>query len=303
MTARRRTPATRVILGVAGALAVGACGGDSGPSRADAVSAMTVEAVPARYETFAVEAESLTAAADTWCADGDADALRSEVESTRLSWVSVAPFWFGPVMERRSRFVVDPTVTAEQITAILDGTDALDAASLRDLYGADQRGLEAIDQLTELVGDAVPTQRECEYAMASAGLVAEEAAALATAWADQGADFGADDDAANDAIESMVNEVLFGIVTLENDPNVEAATAELAAMRWALLGDATASTTDIDGIAPLLDDEVVTQLTTEFAAAADLDGDALRALETTISTNVVSALGLSVQFSDADGDG
>ncbi len=299
MNISRRT----VAIGLICVLALAACGGDSGPSRAEAIAAITSSVVPARYDAFATRAEQLTAATDAWCTDADGGALAAEVEATRLEWVSVSPFWFGPVMERRSRFIVDPTVTADQVSEIIEGSDPLDAATLRNLYGADQRGLGAIDQLVDIVGDGDPAERECEYAKASAGLVAEEAAALAAAWSDQGADFAADDEAANDAIESMVNEVLFGLVTLENDPDVAAATAKLAAMRWAILGESNASTGDVDGLAPLLDDEIVEQLATEFDAAADLDGDALMVLETTITTNVVSALGLSIQFSDADGDG
>jgi hypothetical protein len=54
----------------------------------------------------------------------------------------------------------------------------------------------------------------------------------------------------------------------------------------------------------LLDDAVVQQLRVDFdAAIANPDTDTLDAVERTVLTNVVSALGLSVQFSDADGDG
>lgn len=299
MTRFRRPLTTGLVV----VLGLAACGGDAGPSRAETVAAITTEAVPLRYDAFATRSETLTDATDAWCVDADGAALHTQVEATRLGWVSVSPFWFGPVMVRRSRFLVDPTVTSDQVREIVDGVEPLDPNALRNLYGADQRGLEAIDQLIHLVGDSGPTDRECDYARASAGLVAEEADALASEWSETGVAFGADDEAANEAIESMVNEVLFGLVTLENDPDADVATAKLAAMRWAFLGDPAGSTGNVEGIAPLLDDEVVEQLSAEFDAAAGLDGDALTELERTITTNVVSSLGLSIQFSDADGDG
>lgn len=295
-------PLRLVSLVLAAALGGFACGGDAGPSRADTVAAMTTAAVPDRYLALASQASALTEVAADWCS-GDGAELADQVAATRVAWASVSPFWFGPVAEQRSRFIIDPTASTDDILEILNATDPLDASALRSLYGADQRGLEAIEEVVELIGDDDRSGRPCEYVTASAELVAEETGSLASAWEASGVDFGADDGIANEAIELMVNEVLFGLVTLENDPDVAVAKARLGAMRWAILGDSAASGGAGEGIAPLLDSEVVEQLTQEFDAAAELDGDALAALEMTITTNVVSALGLSVQFSDADGDG
>jgi predicted lipoprotein len=297
-----KRPGLLLALGVGSALILAACG-DSGGSRSDAVAAITTTAVPDRFASFADAASSLTGSVEGWCADADGGGLAEQVNVTRIAWVSVLPFWFGPVMERRSRFIIDPTVTTSDVLDILDAGDPVDAAALRELYGADQRGLAVIEELIGLAGGAVPERQLCEYATASAGLVAEEAAALAATWRDVGPDLAVDDEAANATIEGAVNEVLFGLVGLANDPAVHVAEAKLAGMRWTILGDPTASTGNTVGMSGLLDDEVVEQLTAELDAAAGLDAEAIMDLERTITTNVVSSLGLSVQFSDADGDG
>ena len=65
-------------------------------------------------------------------------------------------------------------------------------------------------------------------------------------------------------------------------------------MRWALLGDGGA----VEGIAPLLDR--FDHRTTRPPSSTPRDA---MALERTIMTEVVSELGISVNFSDADGDG
>jgi hypothetical protein len=179
--------------------------------------------------------------------------------------------------------------------------------SLRNQYGTDQRGLGAIDVLL----GAAPTVTVCNDVRANAALVAGEAAALATEWQSTAAERSADDSAANDTLGSIVNEVLFAIMAAEQRP-VNAAQAQLVGIRNVFLpapiDDSTAddSTTESASLrlGSLLDDAVVQQLRVDFdAAIANPDTDTLDAVERTVLTNVVSALGLSVQFSDADGDG
>lgn len=283
-------------------LLLSACSDDD-QSRADVVAAITTEAVPSRFGQFAEAAVVLDEKATQWCGSGRSEPLLASVESVRAEWVSLLPFWFGPVMERRSRFIIDPAVTERDVVQLLDATEPIEASSLRDLYGADQRGLAAIEQLVDLVDGSQPTDRECDYATASAGLVAEEAAALSVEWAVVGPQLGGDETAANESIESMINEILFGIVGLANDPDIASASSKLEGMRWAILGDATPAGDRTGGLSSLLDAAVVEQLVADFDAADELDVDAVNAVEVTITTNVVSALGLSVQFSDADGDG
>ncbi|MEM1333014.1 MAG: hypothetical protein AAGG08_06095, partial [Actinomycetota bacterium] len=171
------------------------------------------------------------------------------------------------------------------------------------------RGLGAIDHVLTDV-DAIDG-RPCEFVVANAALVEGEAAALAAAWESFGPTTGADDEAANAAIESMVNESLFALAALRDEVDSAVIDSTLRGIRWAMVGDVPAdgdAGADGDGgwvgIGPLLSDEVVERLASDLDAAIDDPSDErLMAVEITITTNIVSALGLSIQFSDADGDG
>ncbi|MEM8620449.1 MAG: hypothetical protein AAGF73_12090 [Actinomycetota bacterium] len=260
---------------------------------------MTDGVVPADWSVFAEQARALDVATEQLCAGGNGEVadVSSAVASSRDAWTYLNPWWFGPVMDRRSRFVVDSDVERAEIEELLDNGEPIDAAALRDLYGADQRGLGAIDSVLSATLD----ERACEFVLANAELVRIEADALAGDWADYGPMLGADDAAANEAIELMVNESLFALAALRNETDAAVADATLRGIEWAMVGDGTDTAA---GIAPLLDDDVAVQLAERLTAAIEDPSDAnLMDVEVTITTNVVSALGLAVQFSDADGDG
>ncbi|MEO1056306.1 MAG: hypothetical protein AAFY28_05255 [Actinomycetota bacterium] len=296
----RRGSARRRSIVFVGAVAVGvaACGDDAA-SRADTVAAMTDAEVPAEWAAFADEATALEVAATELCvaAEGTTADVAAAGAATRASWSYLNPWWFGPVMDRRARFIVDSDVDTAEIDELLDNGEPIDAAALRDLYGADQRGLGAIDAV---LSDALD-ERTCAFVVANAELVRVEADALAAEWVDYGPSLGADDAAANEAIELMVNESLFALAALREETDAGVAGATLRGIEWAMVGDGTDTAV---GIGPLLDDDVAERLAADLAAAIDDPSDAnLMAVEVTITTNVVSALGLAVQFSDADGDG
>ena len=275
------------------ATALTACG-ESGPSRAETVAAFSTEVVPARFAALAESAGELNEAVDTWCETGDAGDLTEAVSVVRSGWNGLAPFWFGPVMERRSRPIIDPSVRPTEVDELLASVEPLTATSLRELYGADQRGLGVLDVLAERpeVDD-----RTCEYGRAAGELVAEETSALAADWTGYGPTIGQDDAAANDALEAMVNESLFALARVSGGNDTSPA-ATLDGVAEGILGaDGTS------GITALLNDDVVEQLLTDVDAARSLEPSAVMRLEATITTNIVSSLGLSVQFSDADGDG
>lgn len=283
-----------------GALVLGAVAcSDDAPRRGGTVAAMTDGVVPADWSVFAEQARALDVATEQLCAGGNGEVadVSSAVASSRDAWTYLNPWWFGPVMDRRSRFVVDSDVERAEIEELLDNGEPIDAAALRDLYGADQRGLGAIDSVLSATLD----ERACEFVLANAELVRIEADALAGDWADYGPMLGADDAAANEAIELMVNESLFALAALRNETDAAVADATLRGIEWAMVGDGTDTAA---GIAPLLDDDVAVQLAERLTAAIEDPSDAnLMDVEVTITTNVVSALGLAVQFSDADGDG
>lgn len=265
--------------------------GDGGPSRADAVGALTETAVPARYAALAEQAGALPAEVDAWCSAREAstsDAIDGLVVAVRDDWQALAPFWSGPVMERRSRFLIDPVVTPDAVAELVASDQAVDADSLRDLAGADQRGLGALAVLV----DGEPTERTCEYATGVAAIVADETAALAAAWVDFGPTLATDDATANMALRDTVSDALSAVRIVKDDPEASGNDGRVAGVRWLLLGDG-----DAPGLAPLLSDETVAQLT------AELDAGAANEYERTIASSVVGELGTTVNFSDADGDG
>lgn len=268
-------------------LALAACG-DPGPSRSEVVGAMTEEWVPERYAEAAELADEVVSAVENWCTSGDPSEARAAVAEARGAWLRLRPFSFGPANDRRSMFIIDPPAREEDVDALGEQGHAVDADSLRDLAGADQRGWGAVDHL--LAGEN--SDRRCEYAIGAASLTAAEFALLADDWAEYGPTLASGDDQANVALRNIVSESLFAaqMVTDEPDPTFDA--ERLTGIRLALLGDDTHA-----GLVPLLSDDVVERLTSELDT-----GDA-GAVQITISTDIVGQLGTTVNFSDADGDG
>jgi predicted lipoprotein len=277
-------------LGVASAawVALAACG-DSGPSRADVVGAMTVEAVPARYAEAAVLAEAVAPAVEDWCAGGEADVVNEAVAEARAAWVELRPFSFGPANDRRSMFVIDPQIRAVDVDELGEDGAPVDADSLRELAGADQRGWQAVEHLA--TGDA--TDRRCEYARGAAELSADELSALADDWTEYGPGL-ADAESADVALRNIVSESLFAAQMAVDEPDPVLDVHRLDGIRWALVGDGTPEHV---GLTPLLSDDLVERLT------AELDARDATEVQLTISTEVVGELGTTVNFSDADGDG
>jgi len=278
----RRAVASALVSSVA----IAGCG-DGGPSRADVVGASTDEVVPARYADAAALADDVVVAVDAWC-DGDEPAVVAEaVASARAAWVELRPFSFGPANDRRSMFVIDPQARTVDVDALGEGGQDVDAESLRELAGADQRGWAAVEHLAD--GEA--TDRRCDYARGAAELSATELALLAEDWTTYGPSLG-EGDAADVALRNIVSESIFSSQMAVDEPDPVLDIHRLNGVRLALLGDGVT-----DGIAPLLSDDLVGRL------GAELDAVDAMAVQITISTDVVGELGTTVNFSDADGDG
>jgi len=267
--------------------ALAACG-DSGPARSDVVGAMTDELVPSRYAEAADLAADVVPAVEVWCDGGGPDEALAAVAAARGAWIELRPFSFGPANDRRSMFIIDPQVRLEDVDALGEEGQPVDAESVRELAGADQRGWGAVEHL--VMGE--PTERRCAYAIGAATLVADELAALADDWVDYGPSLSTDDDAANVALRNIVSESLFAAQMVTDEPDPDLDEHRMNGIRLALLGAAAG-----EGITPLLSDELVERLTAELDA-----GDAMD-VQVTISTDVVGELGTTVNFSDADGDG
>ena len=280
-------PARSLCATLALTLAVGACG-DSGPSRADVVGTATDSVVPARYSAAAELAAAVVPAVDVWCDTGDAAAVNDAVAAARAAWVELRPFGFGPANEQRSMFVIDPRPRFDDVDALGAQGAAVDAESLRDLAGADQRGWGTVVHLAE--GDA--TERRCEYASGAARLTADELDALAQEWTTYGPGLS-ESDAADVALRNIVSESIFAAQMVVDEPDPAFDDHRLAGIHMAVLGDGISN----PGLTPLLSDGVVERLT----AALDA-GDAMT-VQVILTTDVVGELGTTVNFSDADGDG
>jgi len=302
-------------LGLVAALA--GCGGDAPPGRAETLEPIVATAVPARYAEWSDRATALADAVDAACAAADAgapspgvvDGLGEDVAALRAAWTRLEPFWIGPTVDRRSKFLVDWPIDRAEVDELLAGDAAIDAYSLRTLVAADQRGLAALAHVLDAPLDA----RRCDYAVGNAEMVAAEAAALAAEWADFGPTLAADAAAADDALGEIVSETLFITSSLMELEPEGMQRERVEGVRWVFFGDEPPiSTPDVGGgaepavvgIAPLLDEGIAEQLATELDAALAMPyGVAAMAVEVTIETNVVSGLTISVTFSDADGDG
>lgn len=201
---------------------------------------------------------------------------------------------------------------------------------------------------TEVLSSLVTQPRRCAYALTAAEVLATEAKIVTngwtTDWQDNGPYSSQFGDVNGDGLDSVVNDVVFllqsmtdlelgavldGLGTAQEstvvlDDPAGAAIYDIASRlrgaRDVLLGSQDEPAA---GLAPLVDEELSSRLTTQFEKAqdavnnlgVDLDSkgplqtqtlatarDQLKALQIIVSTEVASFLGVAIGFSDADGD-
>lgn len=341
-----------------------ACG--TGATGDDAVLiSLTDSIVVPGYEAVAQEAGDLRQALDGLCA-GPSDATLSDARQAwrdvRAPWMRSEATWFGPVMERRSKSVMDwPEVRPERIEAMLENAPATTDDAVRHTLASTQRGLGAVEYLLfapdaiELLSD--PSSVRCEY-LASLGRVVEsESNALVAAWTegeDGGPPYkdfltGRSDSSllAGQAVAEVVRTQVFLIRTivdmrLASALGLREGGADLAAipggngrnalsdlrnqvlgMRDMYIGYEESEVLGISDLVKELSKETDERMRGNFerslAAIDSVDMplrtailerpervrpvyDSLQELQRTLSTEVVSLLGVSVGFSDTDGD-
>ena len=186
--------------GVAGMLlatVVAACG-DSPPSRQDVLSDLADEVIIPAYDNFLNTSSSLAESVSDLCAllansdtaaEGALNSVYDALTASRASWSFSEAMWVGPVMERRSRAVIDWDIDAEQIEArIADISFALTADNLASRVGADERGLSAVEYVvgnpstSEAAIAKLANPRYCEYLTAATQVVVAEAELLVSDW-------------------------------------------------------------------------------------------------------------------------
>ncbi len=341
-----------------------ACG--SGGTGDDAVLiSLTDSIVVPGYEAVAQEAGDLRQALDVLCA-GPSDAALGEAQQAwrdvRAPWMRSEATWFGPVMERRSKSVMDwPEVEPERIEAMLAGNPVTSEDDIRHTLASTQRGLGAIEYLlfapdaVELLSD--PSSARCDYLGALGRVVESESNALVAAWTkgeDGGPPFkdfltGRSDSSllAGQAVAEVVRIQVFLIRTvvdmrLASAMGLREDGADLAAipggnglnalsdlrnqvlgMRDVYIGHEGSDGLGISDLVKELSTETDERMRGNFESSlAAIDSvdmplriaiverpeqlrpvyDRLSELQRTLSTEVVSLLGISVGFSDTDGD-
>ena len=331
-----------VLVAAAVACVAAACGGPEPPSRPEVLTALADEFIVPGYEEAASALGTLDSATRQLCSAPDEARLaeaRVALADARRAWKGIEAAWVGPVMDRRSWALIDWPANGEEIHELIEdlSVPTIDAAYIKDYVGADQRGLGAAELL--LGGDAAGLAgRPCDYLRSAVVIADDEVGAVAALWTGGGAVEGL----LADGIDPLVNDALFltrkmsdmelgvALGTRGGTPDPEAVVegprglgvadglARLAGIRGVFLGSDGAG-----GLAPLMSDELVERLDADIAAAeaawaaipAPLRGaavaqpdlvDAARAatkqVQITISTEVVSQLGVVVGFSDTDGD-
>lgn len=326
---------------VTAALVVG-CVGSSRPSRAEVLSTLASEVIVPGYENAQTSLVTLVSAVRQLCASPDAQGVteaRQALARARRSWKNTEAFWVGPVMDRRSWALVDWPVNAGEVYRLIDDESApdLDAAYIARFVGADQRGLGTVELL--LGGESQGlVGRTCDYLQSAAEVAASEVAEVLLVWqqSETVSDF------TDAGVDELVNEAVFltrrmsdtelgaamGAMGREADLQkivegpqglgVADGIARLEGLR-AVFAGADGS----DGLAALLGDELAVRLDNDFVAAReawravtgplrDAVGaqpervaaarSAVKNLERTIATEVVSQLGVAIGFSDLDGD-
>ena len=308
--------------------------------------------------------------------EGALSSVHDALEASRASWSFSEAMWVGPVMERRSRAVIDWDIDTEQIEArIADTSFALTADDLASRVGADERGLSAVEYVVgspsapETAIAKLANPRYCEYLTAATQVVAAEAELLVSDWTTSFEDGPPYRTVLSDPDGSGIDDIVNGAFNLlrktsdmelrpaangdldavkEGPLGLGVADIEdhLAGIRAVLIGDirqdgsnsgetqrnsmqegnSQGDSTQEDGpkgLSQLLGDDItdrlaarldaadaaVSAITPTLRVAADDNPsslneayEALKELQMTISTEVVSKLGVALGFSDTDGD-
>ena len=241
------------------------------------------------------------------------------IDDARARWLATEAHWTGPVMERRSPAVTDWPVNGAEIEELVSGSTPgeIDVDVIARRVGADNRGLSALrwvltrDDAVALLGD----ERWCDYLTANAEVIRTESDLVVGDWTESWedgpafVDLVADGDEAERWLEMLVNDNTFLAHRLTEAPDDEgdAPPADVAADRVAQLAGLREVAVELG---PLLGDELEARLLAEIdAAAAAYDaGDVEEGrtlateVERTLATEVAAKLGVTIGFSDADGD-
>ena len=187
-----------VRLSILALLLVVACTQEPPPSRQDVLTSLTDQVIVPRFQSVLEGMNGLRAALHSLCSDptpANLDTARAAWRDAREPWLRSQAMWFGPVMDRRSRILVDwSPVDPERIEATLVKRESVSANDVREFFGSTQRGLGAIEYVIFGEDPAVlesldePGGIRCQYLTALGDVVADEMAAVLAEWMGDGSD-------------------------------------------------------------------------------------------------------------------
>ena len=307
----RNVPMSHLLRSAVGALVLAGVltGCSGGTDRGDVVADLAAdgaETMGALPEVAAVA----TKAVDAACASGDAadfEAAADKVATAQTRWHEAEAFWVGPATDLRSNSVVDWPANPDDVDDLVSAEEppTIDVDYLAAYVGADTRGYGAA---AYLLAQAPLDERQCDYAKAATALAASGIDDVAAAWNDpeDGEPYRNELADPEGGIDAVVNHLLT-LLANRDTADLDARATSIEALLFGPEGDS--------GLSALLGDDLTATLRSEtdelISATEGADGDeqpsaaALKAMDelrATVATQVVAELGVTVTFSDADGD-
>ncbi len=317
----------RVVVAVAGLLTLAACSSD--PPRGETLAGLANEAIVPAFAQLADSTTSLQKAMVTLCELPSEQNLADAIEAlaaTSWAWAYSEPMWAGPVEARNSYDVIDGQLaTGPGGLGLIESQISVNGA-LDQITEPDCAELTRVSTLIADEADAVFEAWTVSWnggagyvdGLATSDgddldMIVNDSLVLLEAMADDeiGVAVGA---AFETATLDVIDEGPAGLGTSDMRGHV-------AGLRAIFLGSGSSGTGS--GLSLLLDDTTTATLTRQFdraEAALDAVGSPLKAeienslqavgevrdslieIQVTISTEVVSQLGVTVGFADADGD-
>ena len=170
------------------ALMSAACG-SRGPSDAGVLISLADEVAVPAFQAVAEDMARLDEATQSVCQNPDdvsVEATRQAWHDARASWMASEAMWFGPVMERRSRSLLDWSPTdVDGIEELLAQGRALTATDIREALASNQRGFGAMEYVLfekEMTASLERPSPRCAFLSALTSAARQEADAILSAW-------------------------------------------------------------------------------------------------------------------------
>ncbi len=180
------------------ALLVGmaACTRQPPPTKREVLTSLADDLIVPRFQQVAHQMNDLDLALSAPCragGPGELEAARASWREARGPWMRSQAMWFGPVMDRRARSVVDWwPVDPDRIEKLLSERDTIATGDVREFFASTQRGQGAIEYVlfdndpAVLEKLAATNGIRCQYLEALSNVIVEETAAIRDEWSGAG---------------------------------------------------------------------------------------------------------------------